>query len=140
MVCMFDTNAISALVHQRRGYERIAARIERLDYGERLLSAITLSELQTMVEKAGDPSAKGARVWRIVMNFRIVDFDEEAARHAGRIRAQLEPRGIKIGPLDTLIAAHALAHRAILVTDNVREFGRVDGLKLKNWIEAGRDR
>lgn len=140
MVCMFDTNAISALVHQRRGYDRIAARVERLDYGERLLSAITLSELQTMVEKAENPGAKGARVWRIVVNFRIVDFDEEAARHAGRIRARLEPRGMKIGPMDTLIAAHALAHRAILVTNNVREFGRVEGLKLENWIQAVRDR
>ena len=47
---------------------------------------------------------------------------------------------MKIGPLDTLIAAHARAHRAILVTDNVREFGRVDGLKLENWIEATRQR
>ena len=139
MLCMFDTNAISALVHQRRAYERLAARVEGLEYGERLLSAITLSELQTMVEKAGDPGAKDARVWRIVVNFRIVDFDEEAARHAGRIRAQLEPHGMKIGPLDTLIAAHALAHHAILVTNNVREFGRVDGLKLENWIEAARE-
>jgi tRNA(fMet)-specific endonuclease VapC len=101
--------------------------------------AVTLSELQTMVEKASEPGAKSARVWRIVMNFRIVDFDEEAARRAGRIRARLEPRGMNIGPLDTLIAAHALAHRAILVTDNVREFGRVDGLKLENWIKGARE-
>jgi tRNA(fMet)-specific endonuclease VapC len=131
---LFDTNALSALVHQRRGFERMAGRIEGLVYNQRLLSAITLSELETMIEKADDPRSKATRVWRILMNFRILDFGEDAARHAGQIRAHLEPRALKIGPLDTLIAAHARSLNATVVTSNLREFSRVPGLSIENWL------
>jgi len=54
--------------------------------------------------------------------------------HAGQIRAHLEPRGIGIGPLDTLIAAHARSLGAVVVTDNVREFSRVPDLAVENWL------
>jgi predicted nucleic acid-binding protein len=52
------------------------------------------------------PEAKGIQVWRVLLSFQFVDFDELAAVHAGRIRAYLEPRGIRIGPMGTLLAAH----------------------------------
>lgn len=130
---MFDTNAVSALVHRAKGFERIAARVEALGYGERLLSTITLSELQTMIEKAAQPRAKSMRVWQTLVHFRILAFDEEAARHAGLIRADLEPRGTAIGPLDTLIAAHARSVGATVVTDNIAEFRRVCDLRIENW-------
>ena len=131
---LYDTNAISALVHQRAGFERLATRIDASRPRERAISTITLSELQTMIAKASEPREKGARVWRILLHFRILDFGEAAAFHAGLIRAYLEPRGLKIGPLDTLIAAHARSLEAVLVTDNVREFARVPGLTIENWI------
>jgi tRNA(fMet)-specific endonuclease VapC len=60
--------------------------------------------------------------------------DELAAVHAGRIRAYLEPRGIKIGPMDTLLAAHALSIGATVVTGNMREFARVPGFAAENWL------
>lgn len=131
---LYDTNAISALVHQRAGFGRLAARIDATRPAERGVSTITLSEVQTMIAKASAPREKGARVWRILLNFRILDFDEAAALHAGLIRAYLEPRGLKIGPLDTLIAAHACSLGAVLVTDNVREFARVPDLACENWM------
>ncbi len=131
---LFDTNAISALAHQRAGFDLLAARIDESRPGERGVSTITLSELQTMIAKANAPREKAARVWRILLNFRIFDFDEAAAFHAGRIRAHLEPRGLKLGPLDTLIAAHACSLGVVLVTDNVREFARVPDLACENWI------
>jgi tRNA(fMet)-specific endonuclease VapC len=130
---MFDTNVVSALVHLRRGFENIAQRIDDLGLDQRVVSAITLSELHTMIAKADEPQAKTVRVWRVLLNFRIEDFDEHAALHVGQIRAGLEPRGMKIGPLDTLIAAHARSLNAVLVTDNVREFSRVPGLTVENW-------
>lgn len=133
MIYLFDTNAMSALVHHRPGFERIAARIDALRPADRVVSMITLSELHTMIAKAGAPQAKGARVWRVLLNFRLEDFGEAAAIHAGQIRAHLEPRGLKIGPLDTLIAAQAVGRKLVLVTNNQREFGRVGGLRLENW-------
>ena len=136
MRCMFDTNTVSALVHHRAGFERAAARIDRLALAERLISTITLSELQTMIAKAGDPRTKAAKVWLVLTRFRIVDFDERAARHAGEIRASLEPRGTQIGPLDTLMAAHARSLGATAVTGNVREFKRVPELAVENWLSV----
>lgn len=134
MNCLFDTNAISALVHQRRGFERLAARIDALPISRRLVSATTMSELETMIAKAQDPAGKSAAVRLVLAHFDIVDFDEAAALHAGQIRAHLELRGLANGPLDTLIAAHALSLGALVVTDNVAEFSRVPGLKVESWL------
>lgn len=131
---LFDTNAMSVLVHQRRGYERIATRIDALRPADRVVSMITLSDLHTMIAKADAPQAKGTRVWRVLLNFRLEDFGEAAALHAGEIRAHLEPRGLGIGPLDTLIAAHARSLGAVVVTGNVREFSRVPDLVVENWL------
>ena len=133
MIHLFDTNAVSALVHHRRNYERLAAIVDSLDLEERLLSTITLSEIETMVAKAKDPSSKVIKVRLILSHFNIVDFGEHAAAHAGQIRAYLEPLGQSIGPLDALIAAHAKSLAAIVVTDNVKEFSRVPQLKILNW-------
>ena len=138
VIYMFDTNVVSALVHLRRGFD-IAQRIDDLGLEQRVVSAITLSELHTMIAKAVEPQAKTVRVWRVLLNFRIEDFGEHAALHVGQIRADLEPRGMKIGPLDTLIAAHARSLDAVLVTDNVREFSRVPGLTVENWLRRPAD-
>jgi tRNA(fMet)-specific endonuclease VapC len=131
---MFDTNAVSALVHDRRGFERLAGIADSLPVGDRLVSTITLSELETMVAKAASPSGKAQKVRLVLAQFNIVDFDEAAAVHAGAIRAHLEPRGLAIGPLDTLIAAHARSLRAAVVTDNVGEFRRVPDLAIESWL------
>jgi tRNA(fMet)-specific endonuclease VapC len=130
---MFDTNAVSALVHQRRGFEALAARVDSLPLGHRLVSAVTMSEIETMIAKARDPHDKSARVHLVLAHFNIVDFGEAAALHVGQIRAHLEPRGLRIGPLDTLIAAHARSLGATLVTDNLAEFSRVPGLVVESW-------
>jgi tRNA(fMet)-specific endonuclease VapC len=129
----FDTNAISALVHQRQDYERLARRVEEIDIEERMLSAITLSELQTMIAKAREPATKAAKVALVLAYFNVVDFGEVAAIHAGSIRAYLEPKGQSIGPLDTLIAAHARSLNAVVITNNVNEFSRVPGLQVETW-------
>lgn len=134
MQCMFDTDTLSALVHHRAGFERAAARVEKLALAHRLISTVTLSELETMIAKAESPRSKAAKAWFVLTRFRIVDFDEAAAHHAGAIRAALEPRGIQIGPLDTLVAAHARSLGALAVTGNLKEFRRVPDLAAENWL------
>lgn len=134
MSYLFDTNAISALVHHRRGFEHLARRIDSIPLEQRLVSAITMSEVETMVAKAKDPADKSGKVRLVLVHFNILDFGERAAMHAGQIRAQLEPRGIGIGPLDTLIAAHAISLGATIVTDNLAEFSRVPALKVEGWL------
>ena len=134
MSCMLDTNAISALIHHRRGFERLAVRVDALPVGQRLVSAVTMSEIETMIAKAKEPEAKSARVRLVLAQFNLVDFGEAAAFHVGQIRAYLEPRGLAIGPLDTLIAAHARSLSATVVTDNVGEFSRVPELAVESWL------
>lgn len=68
-----------------------------------------------------------------ISDFEIVPFDESAARTYGRIKADLERKGLVIGPNDFLIAATALTHNATLVTNNTEEFSRIEGLRLSNW-------
>lgn len=65
----------------------------------------------------------------------IVSFDASAAQFYGAVKADLQKRELPIGPMDTLIAAHAKALGLILVTNNIREFSRVDGLVLEDWAE-----
>ena len=92
------------------------------------LSAIVTAELRTGLAKMGHDEARARKLEDFISVFPVQDFDDAAARHYGEIRADLEKRGVVIGPLDLLIAAHARSMGASLVTGNVREFRRVKGL------------
>jgi tRNA(fMet)-specific endonuclease VapC len=72
----------------------------------------------------------------MLSNIEIVSFDAEAANCYGRIRAELVSKGTPIGPLDTMIAAHAQSLGCTIVTNNVREFKRVKDLKIENWTKT----
>lgn len=98
-----------------------------------VVSAITEAELRTGAAK----STAAAKTLRLVENFlrplNIIEFGSgDPVAYAG-VRAKLERAGTPIGPLDTLIAAQAVARNLILVSDNEREFGRVAGLRVENW-------
>ncbi|HZX32711.1 MAG TPA: type II toxin-antitoxin system VapC family toxin [Rhodocyclaceae bacterium] len=98
------------------------------------ISSITMAELFFGVQKSG--SLRNLTALRHFLEpLEIAEFDGPAAEAYGRIRHGLESAGTPIGPLDTQIAAHALALDAVLVTNNTREFSRVPGLKLENWAE-----
>jgi tRNA(fMet)-specific endonuclease VapC len=81
-------------------------------------------------------SRRGSHLGRIADLLRVLPFDEGGARVYGKVRSQLEKLGTPIGALDTLIGAHALSARATLVTNNVREFERIPGLRVENWTAA----
>jgi tRNA(fMet)-specific endonuclease VapC len=68
------------------------------------------------------------------LQFVVLEFDKEDARQAAEVRALLASRGAQIGPYDVLIAGQAIARRMILVTHNIREFGRVPGLRFEDWL------
>lgn len=96
-------------------------------------STITLFELSTGVLKSQDSQRAQAALDLMMEDLTIFDFTPESAREAARIRSQLEKRGTPIGPYDLLIAGIALSNGFTLITNNTREFERIDGLKVEMW-------
>lgn len=97
------------------------------------ISAITASELYWGVCKSGSVRNR-TTLDKFLSPLTVLDYDLNAAQHYGELRAHLEKQGTPIGPLDQQIAAHALALGITLVTNNVREFERVPGLRVENWV------
>ena len=104
--------------------------------GEVRLSAITLAELRFGIEKGEFRAEDGKALEGLLELLQVDDFPGRAAQDYGEIRASLERSGRKIGPNDLLIAAHARRLGAVLVTNNEREFRRVPGLTVQNWLKA----
>ena len=98
------------------------------------MSAITLAELEYGVANSNQPEQKAAALLQFLVVFDIMPFNESAASEYGKIRADLKRRGLLIGPNDMLIAAHAKSIGHILVTSNRREFERIGGLQLEDWM------
>ncbi|MGA8017702.1 MAG: type II toxin-antitoxin system VapC family toxin [Desulfobacterales bacterium] len=99
------------------------------------ISSITLSELESGVEKSSKQEQNQVALAQFLAPMEILSYGDEAAQQYGRLRAFLEKQGTPIGSLDMLIAAHALSIDCILVTNNEKEFGRVPNLKIDNWAK-----
>jgi tRNA(fMet)-specific endonuclease VapC len=134
MKYLLDTNVCVDYLTGR--FPHVQRRIQSLEPGDLCLSSIVVAELRY----GADKSAKVRRNHKLldVLTDEIPcrDFDIDAAAVYGKVRASLEKRGKPIGPNDMLIASHALSLGLVLVTDNVAEFKRVEGLKLQNWRDA----
>lgn len=128
---LLDSNAFIDVLSARR--PEVTRRFVALRPEEAVLSSIVVAELRFGADKSERPLYNHARIDRLLEEVTPQDFDLAAAAEYGRIRAHLQALGTPIGPNDLLIAAHALALGAVMVTDNVREFGRVEGLNLENW-------
>ncbi|UYM18808.1 type II toxin-antitoxin system VapC family toxin [Endozoicomonas euniceicola] len=129
---MLDTD-ISIFVLRHRSPELLGV-FNAYD-GQIAISSITLSELLHGVEKSSDPKQNRNTVESFVSRLEVLDYTSKASAHYGDIRANLERRGQIIGVNDIHIAAHARSEGLIAVTNNVREFSRVDGLRVENWLE-----
>jgi tRNA(fMet)-specific endonuclease VapC len=130
---MLDTNIC---VEMLRGHAPgMLKRLRRFAVDDIAISSITLAELQCGVAKSARPARNALLLVKFCAPLAIAQFDSLAAGAYGPVRAQLERAGTPIGPLDTLIAAHALSLDVTLVTNNEREFNRVPGLRVENWLE-----
>jgi tRNA(fMet)-specific endonuclease VapC len=135
MIWMFDTDILIYFVNRKPGYERIARRMSGRSHGELRLSAITLSEIRFGVEN-GEFRDENKRALNSVLDlFQMDDFPCDASEDFGEIKTTLLGKGKAIGPYDMLIAAHARQIGATVVTNNEREFRRVPGLSVENWLK-----
>jgi len=127
---MLDTDSVSFAL---RGQGQVAANIVQRRPSELCISAITLAEL-----RFGASRKKSSRLHELIdaftANIAIAPFEEGAAVEFGRVGAELAERGSPIGDFDVLIAAHAIVIKAVLVTNNVKHFSRVKGLRVDNWF------
>ena len=132
MTYMLDTNiCIYAIKNKPEGVlEKLR---ENINPGI-CISAITLAELEHGVAKSMYPEKNAMALLKVLSLINVRDFDDRAAIEYGRICAYLQKQGTPIGTMDMLIAAHAISEDLILVTNNLREFQRVPGLRLENWV------
>lgn len=128
---MLDTNVCVFLLNRSR--PKLARKVLATRPGDVVLSAITVAELTYGAAKSRRPAEARAAVYVLLEAFALVGFDAPAVDAYGTLRADLERRGTPIGPLDMLIAAHSVSQGSILVTNNVREFRRVSGLRVEDW-------
>jgi tRNA(fMet)-specific endonuclease VapC len=132
MAWLLDTNIIIAAV---KGVPTVQARLQTVQAVDVWVSPIVLGELEFGAEKSAFPERNRAKLQILIDGFPVMTLDAATSRAYGRIRHDLERRGLPIGNNDLWIAAHALALGATLVTDNVREFARIPQLKIENWLE-----
>lgn len=128
---LLDTNVVSDLVRNPRG--RVTQRIREVGEAQVCTSIIVAAELRYGATKRGSPGLT-AQLEAVLGALDVLPFEAPADTTYGRLRAHLEHAGQPIGGNDMLIAAHALALRQTLVTDNEREFARIDELPCENWL------
>ena len=132
MKYMLDTNIVIYVIKKRP--ESVLQKLQEYDPSDFCISSITLAEMEYGIAKSTRPERNQAALSAFLSNIDILPFDDRAAVEYGDIRASLEKKGTPIGPNDMLIAAHARSLGLTIVTNNVKEFRRVDGLMLDNWV------
>ena len=130
---MLDTNICIYAIKKKP--EAVIRRFLEHDPDEICISSITCAELMHGVEKSQAADRNRLALTLFLSPITVLDFDQKASAEYGKLRADLEKTGTPIGPMDMLIAGHAKAEGLILVTNNAREFCRVEGLRLENWAE-----
>ncbi|HEY9768722.1 MAG TPA: type II toxin-antitoxin system VapC family toxin [Coleofasciculaceae cyanobacterium] len=133
MKVLLDTNICIYII--KRKPKKVLQKFNTYQLGDIGISSITVAELEFGVQKSQFFPKNQQALTQFLLPLVIVDFNFTAANVYGVIRATLEKQGTAIGSLDTLIAAHALSMQATLVSNNVREFSLVPGLKLENWVD-----
>lgn len=128
---LLDTNICIFIINHQPGVVR--KRFERVHVGEIGMSSVTLSELHYGAAKSGRPVKNMEALRKFLLPLVVLAYDQQAAECYGQLRASLERSGTPIGPMDLMIAAHALCAHLTVVTNNRREFTRVPGLVIEDW-------
>lgn len=130
---LLDTNICIYLIKQKP--PKVLARFQTLSLSDIGVSSITVAELEYGACKSQQQEKNRNALMQFLIPLEIVEFDHSAAAVYGAIRSNLERRGLVIGAMDMLIAAHALSLGVTLISNNVREFSRIANLSLENWAE-----
>lgn len=131
MKYMLDTNTCIRYLNRRS--ENVIRRMDAESPDDIVVCSVTRAELIFGAVKSGSPDKTRMEQREFLEPLMSLPFDDDAAEQYGSIRAKLESKGTPIGPNDLLIASIALAHNLILVTHNIREFSRIDELKIEDW-------
>ena len=126
-ICIFIT---------RKSEPVLLERIESVPLEQQCISVVTLAELLYGVQVSSRKKANQQAVDLFARHVEVLDWTPGAAGHYAEIRADLRKKGQQVGANDLLIAAHARSLGAVIVTNNVKDFGRVKGLKLENWMQS----
>ncbi len=129
---MLDTNICIYMIKGKP--PQILTKLKDFNLGDLSVSSITLSELEYGVAKSSKPQQNRDALDAFLAPLEIFPFNGEAAYRYGQIRAFLEKEGKLIGAMDMLVGAHAVSASMTLVTNNIKEFSRIPGLRLENWL------
>ena len=133
-IYLLDTDTCAFIL--RKSSPVLLERIQLVPLQQQSMSVITLAELLYGVQVSSKKKMNREGVDALVRHVNILDWTNEAAEHYAEIRADLKKKGQIIGSNDLLIAAHARSLGATIVTNNVKDFRRVKGLQVENWMEA----
>lgn len=131
MKYLLDTNICIYIINKRPS--TVIEQIRTKPVDDVAISTITIAELDYGVERSQRAVQNRIALLQFLIPFRILDFDQQAAVIYGKVRRQLEIQGTPIGPMDLLLAAQAIAYHLVLVTNNEKEFKRVENLAVENW-------
>ncbi len=129
---LLDADVFSAIARKKSA--SAASRLADMESGSVALSVITCAEVSFGLEKNPVGVAVAARVRRLMQVFAVLPLLPGVVPHYARTRSYLEKKGTPIGPNDLWLSAHALSENLIVVTGNTREFNRVPGLRVENWL------
>ena len=132
---MLDTDTCIFLM--RGESPALAARVQSVPLQQQVMSAVTFAELAYGVQASAAAKRKQNQsvLDSLVLHLAVLDWPQDAAKHYAEIRADLKKRGAQLGAADLMIAAHARAMSAIVVTNNVKDFERVKSLEVENWTK-----
>ena len=130
---MLDTDTCIFLM--RGESQTLADKVQSVPLQQQVMSAVTFAELTYGVQASAAATRKHnqAVLDSLALHLAVLDWPQDAAKHYAEIRADLKKRGAQLGAADLMIAAHARAMGAVIVTNNVKDFGRVRGLLVENW-------
>jgi tRNA(fMet)-specific endonuclease VapC len=131
---MLDTD--TCIFFMRGASPKLSAKVQSVPLQQQVMSAVTFAELTYGIQASAAAKRKQnqAVLDSLVLHLAVLDWPQEAAAHYAQIRADLKKRGAQLGAADLMIASHARALGAKVVTNNVKDFGRVRGLDVENWL------
>lgn len=132
MKYLLHTNICIYLLNNQ--YDYLINKIKSIGIDEILISTITIAELEFGIAKSQRRKTNRLALMKFLLPFKFLDFTQNDSYEYGLLKHDLQMKGAVIGTMDLLIGAQAIANDLILVTNNMKEFERIDGIKIENWV------